>query len=104
RLISMKSRNGIQFMVDAESIHDPQKKSALKQIQSQLASAYASGHRISKVTVTQLGHVVYVFNNEAFFAGYAPEGAEGFIFQDSQERVMPTGRVILKRLPTCPGK
>jgi len=50
-------------------------------IQSFLTQVYANGHRISKITVTDKGHVVYVYNNEAYFVGTAPRGPEGFRFE-----------------------
>ena len=50
-------------------------------LQKRLAAAFISGHRVNKITVTPEGHVVYVFNNEAFFVGMAPEGAAGFQFE-----------------------
>ena len=40
------------------------------------------GHRISKITVTGEGHIVYVFENQAYFVGNAPEGADGFLFEE----------------------
>jgi hypothetical protein len=57
---------------------DPEKKRALTQIQDFLKNAYQKGHRISKITVTKEGYVVYVFDNRAIFVGRAPEGPEGF--------------------------
>lgn len=81
RLIATKSRDGVRFVTDASSLPDPDKQLALQQIQTYLAHAYASGHRISKISVTSAGHVIYVYNNEAYFVGQAPEGAEGFEFE-----------------------
>lgn len=81
RLIAMKSNDGIRFVVDANSLPNPAKQADLRQIQTYLANAYASGHRISKISVTSAGHVIYVYNNEAYFVGHAPEGAEGFEFE-----------------------
>jgi hypothetical protein len=51
------------------------------QVQAFLRGAYQKGHRISKITVTKEGHVVYIFDNQAIFAGIAPEGENGFIFE-----------------------
>jgi hypothetical protein len=81
RLIALKSRDGVRFVTDVKSLSDPAKQLALQQIQTYLARAYASGHRISKITVTSAGNVIYVYNNEAYFVGHAPEGAEGFEFE-----------------------
>lgn len=81
RLIALKSRNGVRFVTDVKSLSDPAKQLALQQIQTYLAHAYARGHRISKITVTSAGNVIYVYNNEAYFVGHAPEGAEGFEFE-----------------------
>jgi hypothetical protein len=82
RLIAKKTPSGIRFVVPAEQLPDEQKRLLLLGIQKEIARAYAKGHRISKVTVTPLGHVTYVFNNEAYFVGHAPEGADGFIFEE----------------------
>jgi superfamily II DNA or RNA helicase len=82
RLIANKAQGTIRFVADAETLEDATKRDALRNVQRQLASAYARGHRISKITVTEEGHVVYVFNNEAYFVGNAPEGAEGFKFEE----------------------
>ncbi|MGH9967257.1 MAG: DEAD/DEAH box helicase family protein [Pyrinomonadaceae bacterium] len=82
RLVAAKARDGIRFVIDEKSIADADKQNALRNIQEFLARAYGAGHRISKITVTEEGHVVYVYNNEAYFVGYAPEGPQGFIFED----------------------
>ena len=85
RLIANKSGGGVRFVVPAEKLADPLKQTALRQLQQQLANVYARGHRISKITVTGEGHVVYVFDNQAYFAGHAPEGAEGFVFEERSQ-------------------
>ena len=82
RLIASKAQGTIRFVADAETLGDATKRDALKSVQRHLASAYARGHRISKITVTPEGHVVYVFKNEAYFVGNAPEGAKGFKFEE----------------------
>lgn len=83
RLIARKDRGQVQFVIPAERLTEPQKQVALRQVQNRLAEVYARGHRISKVTVTETGHVVYVFENQAHFVGHAPEGAEGFAFDEA---------------------
>jgi hypothetical protein len=35
--------------------------------------------------VTAAGHVVYVFDNQAYFLGHAPEGAAGFVFEEKDK-------------------
>jgi hypothetical protein len=82
RLIATKTRGGVRFVKDAKILDDSVKRSALTDLQTQLAKVYARGHRINKITVTEEGHVVYVFNNEAFFVGVAPEGGRGFDFEE----------------------
>ena len=82
RLIARKLHGRVQFVLPAEKLVDKQKQEALRQIQQVLAGVYARGHRISKITVTDEGHVVYIFDNQAYFVGDAPEGAEGFIFEE----------------------
>jgi len=81
RLIARKERGQAHFVVPDSRVSDPEKRRALMQVQAFLSSAYQRGHRISKITVTKEGHVVYVFDNQAVFAGLAPEGADGFIFE-----------------------
>ena len=81
RLIARKERGQVRFVVPVDQVPEPTKREALAQLQAFLTSAYQKGHRISKITVTKEGHVVYVFGNQAVFAGLAPEGADGFTFE-----------------------
>lgn len=81
RLIARKERGEIRFVIPADRVSEIEKRRTLTEIQAFLNKAYQGGHRISKITVTDEGHVVYVFNNQAVFVGLAPEGAEGFIFE-----------------------
>lgn len=83
RLIAEKTRGEVRFVVPAEELPEAAKAAALRALQLRLTAAYSRGHRINKITVTPEGHVVYVFNNQAFFVGMAPEGAAGFRFQDA---------------------
>jgi hypothetical protein len=85
RLIARKLNGRVQFVVAAEKLGDRQKQAALRQIQDVLADVYGRGHRISKITVTAEGHVLYVYNNQAFFVGQAPETAEGFVFEENNK-------------------
>jgi superfamily II DNA or RNA helicase len=85
RLIARKERGQARFVVPDNRVTDPEKRRALIQVQGFLGSVYKRGHRISKITVTKEGHVVYVFDNQAIFAGLAPEGADGFIFESEAE-------------------
>lgn len=85
RLIARKDKGRVQFVVPAERLADPLKQAALRQVQNRLMDVYARGHRISKVTVTEAGHVVYVFDNQAHFVGHAPEGAAGFVFDEKED-------------------
>ncbi|MBI3468557.1 MAG: DEAD/DEAH box helicase [Planctomycetes bacterium] len=87
RLIARKIKGRVEFVVRAESIADKDKQAALRQIQQVLGDAYARGHRISKITVTDAGHVIYVLQNQAFFVGHAPEGAEGFVFEEKEQTI-----------------
>ena len=80
RLIARKVKGGVEFVARADSIVDKQKQTAMLEIQRTLAAVYGRGHKISKITVTEAGHVVYVFDGQAYFVGHAPEGAEGFVF------------------------
>ena len=82
RLVARKLKGRVEFVVPPDKLADKQKQVALRQIQHVLSDVYARGHRISKITVTNEGHVVYVFENQAFFVGHAPEGAEGFVFEE----------------------
>jgi superfamily II DNA or RNA helicase len=85
RLIARKLQGRVQFVVPAENLADGRKQSALRQVQQVLADVYARGHRISKITVTPEGHVVYVYDNQAYFVGHAPEGSEGFVFEEKDK-------------------
>ena len=82
RLIAEKTPNGIRFVVAPEDVRDLEKASKLRELLKQLTVVQARGHRISKITVTSAGHVVYVVNNEAYFIGLAPEGADGFQWEE----------------------
>ena len=81
RLIALKEKGRARFVPPLSEISDLEKRAAVGGLQGFLRAAYAKGHRISKVSVTEEGHVVYVFANQAIFAGHAPEGVEGFIFE-----------------------
>ncbi|MBA4190588.1 MAG: hypothetical protein C0467_21590 [Planctomycetaceae bacterium] len=81
RLIALKSATGVRFVKSAEQLGNESKAAVLRGVQGHLAKAYAQGRRMNKITVTREGDVVYVIGNEAFFAGKAPEGAEGFVFE-----------------------
>lgn len=85
RLIALKTRLGARFVIPADKLSDPQKSTALRQIQNRLAELYANGRRMSKITVTSQGHVVCVFGNAASFIGFAPEGAAGFLIEDEEQ-------------------
>jgi superfamily II DNA or RNA helicase len=81
RLIAKKERGQARFVVPAARISDPNKQRMLTDVQKFLARAYQKGHRISKITVTKEGHILYVFDNRAIFVGSAPEDADGFLFE-----------------------
>jgi len=80
RLIALKSPGRIRFVLRGDQIADPERRQRLAGIQSFLKTAYSKGHRISKITVTAEGHVVYVFENQAIFVGQAPDEDQGFSF------------------------
>lgn len=81
RLIARKERGQPRFVIPATRIEDEDKRRMLTEAQKFLASAHQKGHRISKITVTNEGHIVYVSGNRAFFVGLAPQGADGFLFE-----------------------
>jgi superfamily II DNA or RNA helicase len=81
RLLAMKTKGQVRFVPPLPEISDGAKREALFRIQSFLRSAFSKGHRVNKVTVTREGHVVYVWENQAYFVGHAPEGPEGFNFE-----------------------
>jgi superfamily II DNA or RNA helicase len=85
RLIAQKLKGRVQFVVPADMLADRQKQASLRQIQEFLANVYARGLRINKITVTPEGHVVYVYDNQAYFIGHAPEGPEGFLFEEKRK-------------------
>ena len=70
----------VRFILSPEDLGDQTKADALRSILRQITATHARGHRINKITVTPEGYVVYVFNNEAYFLGLAPEGSVGFLF------------------------
>ncbi|MCI0724327.1 MAG: DEAD/DEAH box helicase [Acidobacteria bacterium] len=82
RLIAEKTKRGTRFVKPSEAVENPQKRNALCRIQEEVALLLSRGRRISKITVTPQGHVVYVFENHAYFIGNAPEGTSGFDFED----------------------
>ncbi|MCO6458537.1 MAG: DEAD/DEAH box helicase [Pirellulaceae bacterium] len=84
RLIARKVSGRVEFVLPADKLEDKEKQAALRQIQQHLVHVYAHGRPISKITVTDTGHVVYVYQNQAFFVGQAPEGADGFVFEDKK--------------------
>ncbi len=87
RLIARKAKGGeIRFVSNLDAIADASKRAALSRVQSAIKSAAAKGHRISKIVVTGDGHVIYVWRNQALFLGDAPEGGEGFHFEDLTNR------------------
>lgn len=84
RLIARKENGSVRFVASAETLGEDRKRDQLRQIQQFLAEAYARGQRMSKITVTGDGHVVFVHEGQAWFVGYAPEGAEGFVFENAE--------------------
>lgn len=85
RLIAEKGPGRrVRFVVPLIEIADEMKRQQLRALQEFLAGLPSRGHRPNKITVTPRGHVVYLFENHAYFAGLAPEGADGFVLEDSQ--------------------
>lgn len=78
RLIATKEKGRTRFVSPLQDIGDLGKREATDQIQRALRTAIERGRRISKITVNHAGHALYVYNNQAFFLGSAPEGPEGF--------------------------
>jgi superfamily II DNA or RNA helicase len=70
RLIARKERGQARFVVSAPRTLDLEKQRMLIEAQKYLAKAYQKGHRISKITVTKEGHIVYVFDNRAFLLAW----------------------------------
>ncbi len=84
RLIADKARRSVRFVVPSDRVTDPEKANKLLSLQRHLSAVIANGHGINKVTVTPEGHVVYLIRGQAYFAGHAPEGAEGFEFEEER--------------------
>lgn len=82
RLVARKERGQIRFVLPLERIADPEKRAATEHIQRALNDAHNKGHRINRITVTPDGDVVYVFQNQAFLLGKAPEGPKGFELEE----------------------
>ena len=81
RLIATKTRGQVRFVPPVREMPDSHKRDAVTRIQTFLRTAYGKGHRINKITVTGTGHVVYVWENRAYFVDHAPEGAGGFVLE-----------------------
>jgi superfamily II DNA or RNA helicase len=84
RLIACKSRDGVRFVPPLGEIADAGKRRLLATLQARLKKVHSDGHKISRLTVTPEGHVVYVFDGAAHYLGEAPEGADGFTFDESR--------------------
>ncbi len=82
RLIARKDGKNVTFVLPLEQISDPQKRAATEQIQQAINDARTKGHRVTRITVTKEGRVFYVFENQPYFLGQAPEGANGFAFDE----------------------
>ncbi|HEV2153004.1 DEAD/DEAH box helicase [Bradyrhizobium sp.] len=82
RLIAIKQRGQIRFVRPAELEPDPEKRERLEGIQRVLSEVYRSGKQISKIFVNELGHVGYLYQGQAYFVGFAPEGDAGFVFDE----------------------
>ena len=82
RLIATKNRGQVRFVPPLPEVADEHKRGSQSRIQSFLRNAYGKGHRINKITVTSVGHVVYIWENQAHFVDHAPEGSDGFVFEN----------------------
>lgn len=82
RLIALKAGRSVRFVVAPDKLEDPAKADRLRAIIVTLRSVYASGRHINKVLVTATGDIVYQIDGLSYFAGKAPEGPEGFRFED----------------------
>jgi superfamily II DNA or RNA helicase len=83
RLIAKKKGRNVQFVVPSADIAETDKRDKLEGIQRHLAAVISNNKSINKITITPEGYVVYLIDGNAYFAGFAPEGAEGFTFEGS---------------------
>jgi hypothetical protein len=81
RLIALKERGSVRFVLSPKEIPDPDKATQLREIIAHLRETYQSGKQISKIFVTVTGDVIYPYHGFYYFAGKAPEGANGFQFE-----------------------
>jgi superfamily II DNA or RNA helicase len=81
RLIAIKDRGAVRFVISPEHISDSRKADELRRIISHLRDVYQSGKQISKVFVTATGDVIYSYHGACYYAGKAPEGQSGFLFE-----------------------
>lgn len=81
RLLALKHKGQVRFVPPLSEMADITKRDQLSHVQSFLLTAFRQGHRVNKVTVTEEGHVVYLWENQAYFIGPAPEGPAGFVFE-----------------------
>ncbi len=84
RLIALKVRGGVRFVHPLPAIADVEKRRKTSALQDRLKKLKNEGRGINRLTVTAEGHVVYVFDGAAYYLGEAPEGAEGFTFEEMQ--------------------
>ena len=82
RLIALKVRGGVRFVHPLSEIADVEKRKKTGALQDRLKKLKIEGRGINRLTVTPEGHVVYVFDGAAYYLGEAPEGAEGFVFEE----------------------
>jgi hypothetical protein len=82
RLIALKVRGGVRFVHPLSAIADVEKRKKTGALQDRLKKLKIEGRGINRLTVTPEGHVVYVFDGAAYYLGEAPEGAEGFLFEE----------------------
>jgi hypothetical protein len=81
RLLAKKVKGGVRFVPPLSEVSNESKRNSISGIQTFIKTAFNKGHRISKIIVSKEGHVVYIWDNQAFFIGHAPEGADGFVFE-----------------------
>jgi superfamily II DNA or RNA helicase len=84
RLIALKVRGGVRFVLPLPAIADLEKRRKTSALQERLKKLKNEGRGINRLTVTAEGHVVYVFDGAAYYLGEAPDGAEGFTLEEMQ--------------------
>lgn len=83
RLIARKEGRRVRFVMPPDKLDDADKANQLRELITSLHRVYGSGRLINKILVTESGDVVYQYGGIPYYIGKAPEGVQGFKFDES---------------------